>query len=1269
MGLVKVPSVDKSDILPLKDPNLPVEVGEGAAPVQINDSRYCQVGTLGEGGGNVVYESVDLTLGRTVVMKQTQGQADERSSAGLMAEARLTASLEHANILPVFDGGVSADGHSFFTMRKARGLNLGEALKLVEAGRPPAELIGIENLLTVFLKAADAVAYAHSRKVVHRDLKPENILIGEFGEVTVVDWGVARHHANTDVGGGAGRVVGTPEYCSPEQARGEPADERSDVWCLGATLFRMVYGRLPMWEDDTDQFWLRKRSGDITPPDDAEMTIHGAYLAIVILCALQPDPDARHQSVTEFQESIRGWLEHRASTFCSDQATADLFRASAAADLEGILLARHDFVKAMNLWPGNPQAELGRQRATQVAVEVAMIKGDLVGAERLIDSNDSEHDYLTRLLAAAKVIQGRAHRRQRLVQGFMCFVLAAALLLLALLGREYWLQSGRWQSVFDVDMDRPGKVVTMQSNTSLAFGLTASGEVELKSQPDGVCLPGFTPLWLPEVNVPGDVRLHVEVTWVEQVDGLELAINGRLKAVSDPSLPPRAFSCQFGGYMGTQEILSYQNEDDRLNFDCTADSRLQAGRRYRLTFSRVDDRLAMEVDGREVLSRRVLIPVSGPDQRRLMLRSWGTVRLHRITVERMASPQQLNIVNFGDRVLGQDPVQAVEAWLSAVEDHPGTALAEKGLARAARTAFHLGPSWSATAVALGQRLLQDFPDSPFLEDLTAAQAVVAWRAGQQTAALYLISREQTRNPRSQVLLSLLGEEHHRLGDTEGRRLVALAAASSLTRIDLSGYDLDDLSPLTGRPLSVLVLGGNPRLSSLAPLRGMPLRMLNLSNDKNIHDLTSLAGMPLEVLTLDDTNVSDISPLAGMPLRRLSLVNTPVSNLTALRGMSLSHLELGGSAVTSIEPLAGMRLQRLGIATLPITSIEALRGAPLSILNANRTLIEDLSPLRLARLEVLELADCPRIRDLSPIVGQPLSYVNVSVTPVSDLLPLAGSKLERLYLRGSSVASLAPLRGVTIRDLNIECTSISDLSPLFGCGLTDFSAFHTPITDLSPLSGMKLRQVNIAYTGIQDISPLYSGGVKCLDAGGNGTLILGRFLDSPPPIIMVDAPGFPQQWRKRPDMARLAALADLRQAFQQGDAATLLASAVPVGGRRMVAIDLSLTWGEAQAGAARVGARPARLTSAEERNLVRIRVCANPMREIGNVWCGDPGPRGDGASEESVLRIIPNRTPAPVAWTLVYGLLNREAALVYATELDYTSGVLLEWPGDANHWNP
>ncbi len=215
-------------------------------------TRYTLIDQVGRGGMGTVYVASDAELDREIAVKVTNAPAahsmlDQR----LRTEAKALATLEHPGIVPIYDAGTLPDGRGYYTMKLVRGHTLAEYMR-----------VGAEeaDLLRIFERICETVASAHAHDVIHRDLKPTNIMVGKFGEVFVMDWGVAKllggpveapASAPNSVPAGhtdPGTVLGTPGYMPPEQVVGDVAriDQRSDVYALGAILFKLLSGADPL---------------------------------------------------------------------------------------------------------------------------------------------------------------------------------------------------------------------------------------------------------------------------------------------------------------------------------------------------------------------------------------------------------------------------------------------------------------------------------------------------------------------------------------------------------------------------------------------------------------------------------------------------------------------------------------------------------------------------------------------------------------------------------------------------------------------------------------------------------------------------------------------------------------------------------------------------------------------------------------------------------------------------------------------------------------
>jgi serine/threonine-protein kinase len=272
---------------------------------------------LGRGGMGRIHPATDRNLLRHVALKRLDKELAKQRfyRDGFIAEAQIAGQLEHPNIVPVHELAISDEGVPYFTMKLVQGISFDRWL------RDPAFPLGstdrLEEGLEIFVKVCDAVAYAHHRGVIHRDLKPENIMVASFGQVYLMDWGLARLSKTRPASGRTSQMeapgpVGTPAYMPPEQARGKPAemDERSDVFGLGAVLYEIVCGKTPYGDNKDPQEDLRRaKMGAVVSIETAAAGIGvSKRLRVIVARATAPKPDDRYPSVVALQQDVVSFL-------------------------------------------------------------------------------------------------------------------------------------------------------------------------------------------------------------------------------------------------------------------------------------------------------------------------------------------------------------------------------------------------------------------------------------------------------------------------------------------------------------------------------------------------------------------------------------------------------------------------------------------------------------------------------------------------------------------------------------------------------------------------------------------------------------------------------------------------------------------------------------------------------------------------------------------------------------------------------------------------
>ena len=285
--------------------------------------RYAVHELLGRGGMGAVYRATDQLLQRDVALKVLPPEHHEDIASRLEREARVLAALEHPGIVSIHDAGRLADGRPFYVMRLVRGRRLDEQVR--------DETLG--ERLRRFLAVCDAVSFAHSKGVIHRDLKPANVMVGEFGEVLVLDWGVAKRAAEAAGGAnhsspvavgdtGDGVAVGTPGFMAPEQFVATAAvDVRADVFALGAMLRELTTG------------------AKIAAP-----------LRAIIARATAPAANDRYPSVDALAADVRAWLDGASVSAYAEsvwEKAARFYRRNSALIL---LLLAYVLVRLFILW-------------------------------------------------------------------------------------------------------------------------------------------------------------------------------------------------------------------------------------------------------------------------------------------------------------------------------------------------------------------------------------------------------------------------------------------------------------------------------------------------------------------------------------------------------------------------------------------------------------------------------------------------------------------------------------------------------------------------------------------------------------------------------------------------------------------------------------------------------------------------------------------------------------------------------------------------------
>jgi serine/threonine protein kinase/Leucine-rich repeat (LRR) protein len=877
---------------------------------------------VARGGMGAILSARENATGRNVAMKVMLDQSDAEEMGRFIDEAQITAQLEHPNVVPIHELSVDDSGRVFYTMKFVKGVTLLSILQGLEKGDIEAtKKYQLPALLNIFQKICDALAFAHSKRVLHRDLKPENIMIGDFGEVQVMDWGLAKvlgskesadvidakreafkkaaavlsksmgnkpapvpavsvapadprrsvvKLASSDTGNKtqAGMVFGTPQYMSPEQARGEvdKHDERADIYSLGAILYHILSLKPSITGDDpwkivklvgrgkTDSLDVKKKVPHIAGGQIPES------LAAVVRKAMQWEPEKRYASVRELQADIAAYQNGFATS----------------AEKAGAMKRFGFFVKRNKIL------------AASVVIVVVLTAGfmaKVIASEKKARANERRAvDALSKLAGTAPTFAAQAE---------------------ALIGKR----------------DFAGALEKIEFATSLA--------------------PDDAEYWFVKGNI------------LESLQRLADARDAYVLALARK--PGHVLARENAAFC--DGALKQENNPGQLSGDTR--NRLQ-------NLMRSEGRVAEAI---------ALLGALGKDKKAIY-DTW------RAALDRAGIRQQLNQGDDGLLSLdltrsGIDSLEALRGMplvylniaLTKVSDlGPLAGMPLKSLNITGCAQVHdLTP-------LKGMKLQVIEADSVSVSDLGPLSGMpleTLHMRGTKVSALDALRGLPLHD------LALGGSRVSDLAPLRGLPLISLSVGQSavsdlspikgmpLKTLDIGATRIKDLAPLKDMPLTGLSIGGTD-IRDLAPLRGMKLE--NLSAERTpVSDLAPLEGMPLANLGLISTAVRDLSPLKNAKIKILDIRDTPVTDLAPLRGQPIETLLCFGDRIPDLTPVQTMPLKRLWAFGAKLNDLAFLRNVPLDELCLDGSAIADIRGLAGMPLRTLVLTRTS-VRDLTPLAS-------------------------------------------------------------------------------------------------------------------------------------------------------------------------------------------------------------------------------------------------------------------------------------------------------------
>ncbi len=791
--------------------------------------KYRRPEKIGKGGMKEILKVRDRDTARDLAMAVLSGNtgANESSMTRFIYEARITASLEHPNIVPIHDIGLDDDSKPYFTMKLIEGESLAHVLMNVAADSPGyRQKYNLLHLLNIFVNVCNAIDFAHSKNIIHLDLKPENIQIGSYGEVLVVDWGLAKNLDDRDPGnahehsgrlesirrddGSAphhtmdGEIKGTPGFMAPEQAAGhnQLKNTLTDIYALGALLYSMLTLKKPVSGTKLEELLDKTMAGDIIHPlkRSPERNIP-TPLAAITLKAMALRQEDRYQTAAELIKDIQNYTENYATSAEKPNAIHHIRMFLKRHRTESFFALCVILLVAMLVW-------------TFVAYETKRFAG--WGRGRPISPASED----------------------------------------ALL-REWIALSGKWEV-------RDNTLHAVQSRGGDSYIL-------LYSEPSyGNIAVEFDA----EVPNPEDLLL-----------GGDLSI---ILAASETDPSKRGYFLQVGGVGNTSAIIQKRGGfQASVDFSLQAGRKYtiraeKEGSQLRLF---CDGRLLLSTRDIFYLEDGFFgIYTFGQGK------AFSNIRVFTKELPELVPPtiEGDGFYRESRKLSGKDKLLflelAKESYTRVYNSKLSSEISSQALLKRAYVNSDLSNLKDALHDAI---LLSGYGETM---DLLLLQGMLYFITGQFEQGHNIFARVFQRFPKDKVTPSamlmghLSGEEAQTIPPEMRQKLWRLCAENfSSSAFRCNGKNLDSLEFLRGLEFSLIDCSEN-NISSLTPLSGMGLRQLDLA-DNPVSDISALTGMSLEYLELHNTPVSDISVLAGMPLRALSLSGCPnLQDLSALKSL-------------------------------------------------------------------------------------------------------------------------------------------------------------------------------------------------------------------------------------------------------------------------------------------------------------------------------------------------------------------------------------------------
>lgn len=800
--------------------------------------KYEKIGEVGDGGMKRVIKARDKDTARNLAMALLSEQDETGAqSSRFVREARITANLEHPNIVPIHDIGVRKDGTPYFTMKFLEGETLARLLmNIAKDVTGYREKYNIQHLLRIFLSICNAVEFAHSKGIAHLDLKPDNIQIGDYGEVLVLDWGLAKlidapeDELNSDTDRRMadpaadmdmektldGEIKGTPGFMAPEQASGENSsrDEKTDIYALGAILYTILSLARPIPKKNVNEALKDTIEGNIIPIQER---VPGRKipkpLIAVVGKAMALKKEDRYDSVAEIKNEIDAFL----GGFVTKAEGASLIRhcelmikrnkltSAFIALFLGALLVVAGLLtlfqtKRTAQW--DELADVTPTSREQFANDWIPVKGNWgFNKGKIIALPGKGNSFI---LFLKKKVQGNIavefdaeipDKRDLSPSADLSVILDGSLEHPKDVG--YYMQLGGIDNTSAIIQKRGGFISTIN------FSLQACRKYRVRAEKVDDTL---------KLYCDGVPLLSVRDIFYLQGGRVGLYTFGKGKVFSNIAIyrrgVPELVPPTIEGDAFYRESRSADNASDKIKF-------LELARK---AYSKVYESHPNSKLGAQALLKRAYVSGELPGRENFLSALRDTVLLHntRDTLELMLLEGELYF-------RGNDLVKAYAAFAKAIDDYPGSAISTAATLMSAMTPAH--------SERMCPELRQNF-----------------WR----------LCAENDKSP----VLRCANRNLRSLDFLRGLRFKL---------VDCSDNKIFSLAPLKGMPLEKLDCAGN-EITSLVPLKGMNLVSLECHDNKKLSDISAIAGMRLKTLSLSGCDsITSLEPISKcVALERLTV---------------------------------------------------------------------------------------------------------------------------------------------------------------------------------------------------------------------------------------------------------------------------------------------------------------------------------------------------------------------------------------------------------------